>query len=315
MSDPEDPVCLGVVVPLYNEGEVLPKLKETLLKFGKTNSADLRFYLVNDGSTDDTAEKLSEWADEDDRVKVVELSRNFGHQAALSAGLDHVGEEEQFVVIMDGDLQDPPELIADMLKKAHEGYEVVYAKRRQRAGESAGKRFTASLFYRLFNGLSRTSIPEDVGDFRLINRNALAAFQAMPEQHRFARGMFSWIGFSQAEVEFDRERRHAGETKYSYRKMCSLAWNAATSFSSLPLRLAMLPGLATILFGMVYTGYTLFRHFTGHTVPGWSTLVILICFFGSSILIALWAIAEYLAKVFEEVKGRPLYIVKRTRNL
>ena len=219
MSDPEDPVCLGLVVPLYNEGEVLPKLKETILKFAGTLSADLRFYLVNDGSTDDTAEQLSEWAEEDDRAKVVELSRNFGHQAALSAGLDHVGEEEQFVVIMDGDLQDPPELIADMLSKAHEGYEVVYAKRRQRAGESAGKRFTASLFYRLFNGLSRTPIPEDVGDFRLINRNALVAFQAMPEQHRFARGMFSWIGFSQAEVEFDRERRHAGETKYSYRKM------------------------------------------------------------------------------------------------
>lgn len=294
---------------------MLPSLRSAVDALNSVLPATVSYYLVDDGSRDGTLAELLSWSADNERVSVISLSRNFGHQAAITAGLDHVRDDEEFVVIMDGDLQDPPELILEMLSKAQEGFDVVYARRRTRGKETLWKRITAQLFYPVMRRLTKIQIPENVGDFRLISKRALDAFREMPEHHRFLRGMFAWIGFPQAEVIFDRQERTAGETKYPTRKMMSLAWNAMTSFSSTPLRLGLVPGLLSILMGMGYCLYSLIRHFSGETVPGWTALVFLISMFGASILIAVWITGEYVAKIFEEVKRRPHYLVKSTSNL
>lgn len=305
---------LAIVIPLYNEADVFSELRRSLEELASRIGFDTNFYLIDDGSSDSTSPLLTSWANEDLRVKVVTLSRNFGHQIALSAGLDHVDPNTTYTVIMDGDLQDPPEVVEAMIVKAREGHEIVYARRREREGESAFKKATAHLFYRFISRIARVNIPENVGDFRLIGKQALTAFQQMPEKHRFVRGMFAWMGYSQAQVEFDRHSRAGGETKYSTTKMISLAWNATTSFSALPLRLALLPGIGATIFGIGYAIYSLVQHFRGETVPGWTTIVILLCLFNGSLLLAIWVIGEYVAKIFEESKSRPLYFVKETLN-
>ncbi|MDF1824256.1 MAG: glycosyltransferase family 2 protein [Verrucomicrobiales bacterium] len=303
---------LAVIIPLYNESEVLSDLRVAVDKMVAELPAAVSVYFIDDGSRDDTLDKVLEWTGESPHIYVVSLSRNFGHQAAIAAGLDQVGEEVDYVVIMDGDLQDPPELVAEMLDKAREGFDVVYARRRSREGETGWKRGTSKVFYRILRLLTPIEIPEDVGDFRLISRMALEAFRQMPEHHKFLRGMFAWIGFSQAEVLFDRPTRAAGETKYPTRRMVSLAWHAATSFSSTPLRLAMLPGVISILIGICYCMYSLIRHLRGETVPGWTALVFLVSMFGGSLLFAIWVMGEYIAKIYEEVKHRPHYLIKLT---
>lgn len=300
---------LAIVVPLYNEAEVFGNLRGSLKDLATSLQIPTSFYLIDDGSTDETPTLLHNWAKEDERVRVIHLSRNFGHQIALTAGLDHVDPSTDFTVVMDGDLQDPPEVVEALVEKALEGFEIVYARRRERQGEGVFKRSTAHIFYRMMSSISRVNIPENVGDFRLIGKQALLAFQSMPEKHRFVRGMFAWMGFPQAEVEFDRSSRAGGETKYSITKMLSLAWNATTSFSALPLRLALLPGVGATVFGIFYSLYSLIQHIRGETVPGWTTIVILLSLFNGSLLLAIWVIGEYIAKIFEESKSRPLYFV------
>lgn len=309
---------LSIVLPVYNEEELLPLLRGRLTTVVENIRSErglaVEIVFVDDGSQDVTPVFLEAWASEDPRVKVVTLSRNFGHQAALTAGLDVARGDT--VILMDSDLQDPPEVIPLLLDKQQEGYDVVYGRRGERKGEGIWKRGTAWLFYRVMKRLVHRELPADTGDFRLISGKALQALAGMKERHRFLRGLSVWVGFRQSEVTYSRDRRAAGETKYSTPKMLRLAWNAAVSFSTLPLTLATLWGTGVSLFGLAYLIYTVYRYFVFQdTVPGWATLVVLLCLIGGSILVSLGIIGSYIGKIFEEVKSRPIYLVKKTQNL
>jgi len=307
---------ISLVLPFYNEAEVLPLLKDRLKALvGKLN-AEVEVICVDDGSSDATAPLLDSWACEDKNVKAVILSRNFGHQLAVTAGVDHVTEDADAVVIMDADLQDPPEVIVEMVSKMREGYDVVYGTRRSREGETAFKKATAFAFYRLFRAAVDPRLPADTGDFRLLSRKAVDALKRMPERHRFLRGMTSWIGFRQTCVAYDRPKRAAGESKYPLRKMLSFSWNAVTSFSAFPLRLITAAGLMTTVLGFVYALYSLYVHYVlQDTVRGWTTIIVLLCLIGGLLLVSVGMVGEYTAKIYEEIKQRPLYLVDRTVNL
>jgi dolichol-phosphate mannosyltransferase len=302
---------LSLILPFYNEEEMIPLLRERLRAFRETLGVATEVICVNDGSRDRTELLLNEWAASDETIKVLHLSRNFGHQVAVTAGLDHADKEAEAVVIMDADLQDPPEVVVEMLAKFREGYDIVYGQRLTREGESLFKKISAFFFYRMMRWLVSPDLPPDTGDFRLMSRRSVDAFLELRERHRFLRGMATWIGFPQTAVPFHRPARAKGETKYPLRKMLGLAWNAAVSFSALPLRLVSLMGLGVTLFGICYTIYGLWQHYVAHdTVRGWTTLVILQCFIGGAMLFGLGALGEYVARIFEESKGRPLYIVR-----
>jgi polyisoprenyl-phosphate glycosyltransferase len=303
------------VIPFHNEEEVLPLLKDRLCKLLGTIPCPTEVICINDGSRDRTFELLEEWAEKDGRIRVISLARNFGHQVAVTAGLDHTDPKSDAVVVMDADLQDPPEVILEMIAKYLEGYDVVYGQRVDREGETFFKKSTAWLFYRVMRWAIDPNLPVDTGDFRLMSRRSLEAFLSMRERHRFLRGMTTWVGFPQIGVRFTRPGRAAGSTKYSLRKMISLSWNAIISFSPLPLRVCFGIGLSVSAFGFIYTLYTLYHHFiTKTTVPGWTALVVLQCFIGGAILIALGVVGEYIAKIFEEIKTRPLYIIQEKVN-
>jgi polyisoprenyl-phosphate glycosyltransferase len=304
------PARLSLVIPLYNEEAVIAPLRDAVNGFGRTLWCDVELVLVNDGSSDGTLPLLAEWAASDTRVRVLHLSRNFGHQIAATAGLDHATGDA--VVLLDADLQDPLPVIHLMIDRYCDGYDVVYGQRESRAGEPGWKRFTAWAFYRIMGTLVRR-LPPDVGDFRLISRQCLDAMSQMRETHRFLRGMVAWVGFPQVAVSYRRQERVAGVTKYPLRKMLAFAWTAATSFSTWPLRLSMIFGGIVGMVGIEEGLRAILAHFLGwYTVPGWTSLTVLVALIGSALLISIGILGEYLAKLYEQSKGRPLYIVART---
>jgi glycosyltransferase involved in cell wall biosynthesis len=264
---------------------------------------------VDDGSRDATARLLRELHEQDERVRVLRFSRNFGHQVAVSAGIEHTGGDA--VVLIDADLQDPPEVIGEMLARWREGYDVAYGQRTDRAGESAFKLATAKAFYRLLNRLSETEIPLDVGDFRLMDHNVVDALVAMPERARFVRGMVSWIGFRQIAVPYKRAERFAGETKYPLFKMLRLALDGVTSFSLVPLRMATWAGFLASGVAMLGILFALgVRLFTREWVPGWAAIFVAVLFVGGIQLMALGIVGEYVGRIYAEAKRRPLYLLQ-----
>ena len=299
-------VSISVVVPVYNEQEVLPEFHRRVL--GVLHGLDVaaEIVYVNDGSDDGTSEVLRNLHATNAGVSVVELSRNFGKEIALTAGMDHaVGDA---VVVIDADLQDPPELIPEFLRHWKEGFDVVYGKRESRAGETWLKRATAHYFYRFIRRVSRVRIPEDTGDFRLLSRRAVNALLQIREQHRFMKGLFAWIGYPQKAVPYRRDPRYAGQTKWNYWRLWNFAIEGITSFTIAPLKLASYVGLVTAIGAFVYGSYFLVRTLLfGNPVPGYPSLLVIILFLGGIQLLALGVIGEYLGRMFNEAKRRPLY--------
>ena len=305
--------ALSVVVPCYNEAEVLPRFHARLVPVMESLGESWDVLYVNDGSADRTLEViLALHAADPARVAVLNLSRNFGKEAALTAGLDHAAGTAAAVVI-DADLQDPPEVIPDLVAAWREGFDIAYAQRRIRAGESWTKRTTAAAFYRLMERLGgRVRMPRDTGDFRLMSRRALDALLTMRERHRFMKGLFAWIGFPARAVPYDRAPRAAGETKWNYRALLHLSLEGITSFTTLPLRFATYIGLATALFALLYGLQVVVKTVLfGNPVAGYPSLMAVILFLGGVQLITLGIIGEYLGRVFNEAKGRPVYIPER----
>jgi len=304
------PQLLSVVAPVYNEVELIDAFVE------RTRAAlgDYRFelVLVDDGSSDGTAERLDRIAAADRRVRVIHLSRNFGHQAALTAGLEHALGDA--VVMLDSDLQDPPELIPALVARWQEGADVVYAVRRRREGETVFKLATAAFFYRLFNKLTQVELEPDSGDFRLLDRRALEALLAMGERARFLRGMTVWIGFTQTAVPYERSPRHAGETKYTLRRMLRFSLDAIASFSHLPLQLSTYVGMLCAAVAFVAIPVVIGLRLAHSYLPGFGTITIIMLLIGGMVLIALGVIGEYLGRIYDEVKQRPLYIVREELN-
>jgi glycosyltransferase involved in cell wall biosynthesis len=270
-------------------------------------SAEIVF--VDDGSTDGSFDVMRKLHEADDRVRVLRMSRNFGHQIAITAGLDHARGDA--VVIMDGDLQDPPEVVPALAAKWREGFEVVYAVRDDREGESRVKLATASWFYRFLGRLSEVGIPRDAGDFRLIGRRVVDAVKAMPEHHRYLRGMFAWVGYDQAGVHYTRDARHAGRTKFSMRKMLGFATDGIVSFSTVPLRLTLVLGFLVSLAAFVLAIFAVLAKITGaYTVPGWASITVGVALLGGVQLTVLGVMGEYIARIHDEVKQRPLYLMR-----
>lgn len=310
MSSPRP--TLSVVVPVFNEEEVLPALGERLGRALDATGESWEIVLVDDGSSDASRRLMEKLHEADPRIGYVALARNFGHQLAASAGMAHARGEA--VVLIDADLQDPPEVIPEMLSLWREGYDVVYGQRASRAGETAFKRATAALFYRGLRALTAVEIPVDTGDFRLMSRRVVDAMNALPEHHRFIRGLVAWVGFRQKALLYERAPRAAGETKYPFRKMLRFAADATVSFSFMPLRLATALGLVVSFSSFAYALYAVWaRLFTGSTVSGWTSLMVAVLFIGGVQLLCIGAIGEYLGRVYEEVKGRPLYVVERAQ--
>ena len=308
-----DPRLLSLVLPVFNEAAVLPLLRRELTDLLATLPVPAEVVLVNDGSGDQSLRLLLDWAAEDDRVRVVGLARNFGHQVAVTAGLDMARGDA--VVVMDADLQDPPQVVFAMLREYRRGYDVVYGQRVNRAGESAFKRASAWAFYRLMQRFVHESLPIDAGDFRLISRPCLDAVRSMRETHRFLRGMVAWVGFPQTAVRFERPARAAGDTKYPLRRMLHFAWTAALSFSPAPLRVSFAFAVLVSMIGMGEAVYAVVRKLAGLPVePGWTSLLIVVCLIGAGILLSIGVLGEYVARIFEEVKGRPLYVVSVTSH-
>ena len=303
---------ISIVVPCYNEQEVFAETyKRLTATFSQLDPSKYQYEIifVNDGSRDNTLEQIKGVIAMDSRVKGINFSRNFGHQIAITAGLDNC--KGAAAVVIDADLQDPPAVILQMIEKWEEGFDVVYGKRMERAGESTFKLLTAKWFYRFINRLSDVDIPLDTGDFRLMDRNALNQFLSMRESYRFVRGMVAWIGFNQTSVEYDREVRFAGSTKYPLKKMLRLASDAILSFSTTPLKVASFVGFITSIIAFVGIVYSLYmRLFTDNFVEGWTLLMISILLIGGIILLVLGIIGEYVGRIYGEIKKRPLYIIK-----
>lgn len=308
------PALLSLVIPMYNEERTISYLRAAVTQFSRELDCNLEVIAVNDGSSDGTFEQLNEWAAHEPEVKVLHLSRNFGHQNACTAGIDFSAGDA--VVIIDADLQDPLSVIHEMIERYREGYDVVYGQREAREGETPFKRLTAWLFYRSLRLLADIDIPVDAGDFRLISRHCLAGLQQLRETHRFLRGMIAWVGYPHIAVRYRREPRVAGETKYPLRRMLRFAWVAATSFSTLPLRFAMLLGVITTLLGCEEAVRAILAYAFGwYTVPGWASLVVLVSLMGGTMLVSIGIVGEYIGKLYEQSKHRPLYLVASTMNL
>ena len=302
---------ISVVIPIYNEESNIPALYQRLCRVMETMQVSYELVFVNDGSRDNSLQLLYELAERDDRVRYINFSRNFGHQIAVTAGLDVA--TGMAAVIIDADLQDPPELIPALYQKMHEGYEVVYAKRRSRRGESIFKKLTAKLFYRILVRITHISIPVDTGDFRIVSRKVLNALRLMPEQNKFLRGQISWIGYRQTFVEYDRAERQGGETGYTYSKMLRFALDGITAYSDVPLKAATVSGFLVSGIAFLVVLCTLWSRFvTRDYQPGWASLMISILFLGGVQLIAVGIIGEYLARLSANVRQRPLYIISDT---
>jgi dolichol-phosphate mannosyltransferase len=295
---------------MYNEEEVIEETYRRLKKVMDQSGESYELLFINDGSRDRSAEIIAGLAESDETVRLVDFSRNFGHQIAVTAGMDYA--QGQAVVIIDADLQDPPEVIPRMLEKWREGYDVVYGKRIRRQGETAFKKVTAYLYYRFLNLLTNGNIPKDTGDFRLIDRKVCDAMKQLPEKNRFLRGMINWVGFRQAAVEYVRDERWAGETKYPLKKMLKFAADGIFSFTYKPLKLATYIGFILSTSGFLYLLYVLYlRLFTSRTLTGWASIIAVNLVFNGITLVILGIIGEYVGRIYEEVKGRPLYIVRK----
>jgi dolichol-phosphate mannosyltransferase len=312
MHKPARP-ALSIVVPLYNEARNVAPLLERVGNVVERLRADYDYeiVLVNDGSTDGTAAAVRREMARLPHVVLVSLSRNFGHQLAATAGLELARGDA--VVLMDGDLQDPPELIEAFVRKWRDGFDVVYAVRRTRPGESRFKLFTARLFYRLINRLTKVAIPLDAGDFRLMSRRVVDALRRSPERNRFLRGMVSWVGFNQTAIEYDRDVRYAGATKYPLGKMIRFAMDGIASFSDVPLRFASYFGFTVsaiaFIYAIIVVAFKLFSLKPPGYTPGWASTIVAILFLGGVQLMSLGILGEYLGRVYDEVKGRPLYLI------
>ena len=304
----------SIVVPIYNEETALPILLRRLDALLDQLDAPGEAILVDDGSRDTGSIVCEAKARADSRYRYLRLSRNFGHQIAITAGMDAALGDA--VVVMDADLQDPPEIVHEMIAKWKAGYQVVYAERLSRAGESRFKRVTANLFYRLLDRLSPVAIPRNVGDFRLVDRKVVDSFRTMPERDRFVRGMFAWLGFSQATVQFHRQPRIAGQTKYPLVKMARLAVNGLVSFSDAPLRLALWMGMGVSTIAMLYGAWVIAMWATNaDLVPGWSSIVVVVAFLGGVNMMMTGIMGLYIGRIHAEVKGRPLYVVDKMVSL
>ncbi|MBC1915091.1 glycosyltransferase family 2 protein [Listeria seeligeri] len=297
------------IVPVFNEEEVLLKTYQRLTEVMQSLDGTYEIIFVNDGSRDSTRSILQKLSTEDSSVKALHFSRNFGHQIAITAGANYASGKA--VIVIDADLQDPPELIVQMVEKWKEGYQVVYAQRLKRNGETFFKKQSASLFYRILSKLTDISIPVDTGDFRLMDAQVCHELAGLHEKNPFVRGQVSWLGFKQTAIHYERDERAAGETKYPLKKMIKLSIDGITSFSYRPLKLASYLGVITAFIGFVYLIIVLFqRFFTDTTLTGWTSIIILQLVFGGTILFILGLIGEYIGRIYDEVKDRPLYIIE-----
>ncbi|EHK56370.1 glycosyltransferase family 2 protein [Allomesorhizobium alhagi] len=299
------------MIPICNEEEVLPRLIGRIKLLLRRLDGETEVIFVDDGSQDGSVGYLREMIAAEPGFRLVELSRNFGHQIAITAGMEAARGDA--VIVMDADLQDPPEVVLDLVAKWKEGFEIVYARRVSRQGETWFKRFTARLFYRLLERMTPVHIPRDVGDFRLVGRNALETFKHMPEHDRFVRGMFGWMGFKQAAVPFERPARTVGQTKYPFWKMMHLAIHGIVSFSEKPLHLALWAGLAISALAMVFGAYAMFSWiFETGVVAGWTSVVVIVSLLSGINLFMIGVVGLYVGSIHAEVKRRPLYVVERT---
>lgn len=309
-------VIVTIIVPCYNEEEVIVSTYERLISMASGVDWQAELLFVDDGSSDTTLGILENLRGSDTRVKIISFSRNFGHQAAVTAGLHHVTGDA--AVIIDADLQDPPELIPRMVEMWQSGKgHIIFGKRRSRKGESIFKKITAKMFYRTLGSLSDTPIPLDTGDFRLVDRKVIDAFNKLEERNKYIRGLFPWLGFSSAPIEYDRDARLAGETKYPLRKMLSLAADGLLSFSSKPLRIATGFGILNIAVSLLLVVYVFVAYFSRsiETVPGWASTTLIIVFFSGVQLLGLGIMGAYIGRIFDEVKGRPEYVIDEIQGL
>ncbi|MBN2557949.1 MAG: glycosyltransferase family 2 protein [Clostridia bacterium] len=303
----------SIVIPLYNEEEVIGECIRRVVSVCDGIDGECEIIFVNDGSADRTLELAANACKSDKRIKLISFSRNFGHQIAITAGMDNAAGDA--VIVMDADLQDPPEVITELIEKYNEGYDVVYAVRAQRKGETVFKKLTAKAFYRFLRYMCNIDIPVDTGDFRLISRKVCNVMKTLTERNRYVRGLVSWVGFRQAAVEYVREERFAGETKYPLKKMIKLSLDGITSFSSKPLTMSKNLGFIAAAAGFIYMIVVILQKFVfGKTVQGWASLAVLILLMGGIQLIMLGITGEYIARIFDESKNRPLYIIDEKYN-
>lgn len=299
----------SIVIPMYNEEAVIEETYQRLKNVMKETEDTYELLFVNDGSTDRCLEIMKEYSRWDNTVKIIDFSRNFGHQIAITAGMDYALGDA--IIIIDADLQDPPELMLKMIEKWKQGYEVVYAKRIKRKGETWFKKWSASIFYRILRSSTEINIPVDTGDFRLIDRKVCEQMKRIHENNRFVRGLVSWVGFRQTAIEYERDERLAGETKYPLKRMMKLSMDGIISFSYKPLKLAIYAGVILSGSGFLYFLYVLYLAlFTDATMKGWPSLISIMLIFNGFILLILGIIGEYVGRIYDETKGRPLYIVR-----
>lgn len=307
----KNPIDLSIIAPMYNEEANIDYFFETLMPVLIRLGLEYEIICVNDGSKDRTLEKLLTYHQDNPQIKIISFSRNFGKEIALTAGLHH--SNGKAIIPIDTDLQDPPELIEGLVEKWREGYEVVYAIRRRRLGESSFKRLTANVFYRFINFISDTPIPKDTGDFRLFDRRVVKELNRIPERTRFMKGLFAWVGFKQVGIEYDRQPRHQGNTKWNYWKLWNFALDGITLFSTFPLRLWSYVGIIISLLSFFYASFLVVRTLVhGRDVPGYASIMVAVLFLGGLQLISLGVIGEYLGRVYAETKRRPLYIINES---
>lgn len=300
---------ISVVVPVFNESKVLDAFYDRIKQVADSASAyRWEIIFVDDGSSDGSYGKMVAVADSDERVKLIKFTRNFGHQMAITAGIAKASGDA--VAVIDADLQDPPEVIVNFVEKWEEGYDVVYGVREKREGESRMKLLTAAVFYRVLRKMTNVSIPVDTGDFRLIDKRVVRAFLRLRERDRFVRGLVSWLGFKQIGISYHRESRYAGETKYPMKKMIKFAIDGITSFSTVPLKLSTWLGYFASFFGFTYAVYVVIQKYLGNTVPGFATIIVGMFFLGGVQLICLGILGEYMARIFNETKRRPIYLIE-----
>lgn len=307
---------ISVVVPMYYEEEVVNECYTRLNNvFKELKTYDYEFIFVNDGSKDRTLELLEKIAMDDKKVKIISFSRNFGHQCAVTAGLKHATGDA--VIIIDADMQDPPELIIEMINLWENGNEVIYAKRKARRGESRFKLCTAKMFYRVLDGLSDVKIPQDTGDFRLADKKVIDVINDLPEHNKFLRGLFSWVGYRQIPIEYERNERFAGKTKYPLKKMLKLAIDGIISFSNKPLKILGIIGIFSIIISFGILIYSLISYLfkLNNLTAGWTSLMVTITFFSGVQLLSIWIMSEYISRIYDESKGRPQYIIDKTINI
>jgi len=304
-------LLISIVVPAFNEEEVLYEFHQRLSTVTEQLSEKIEIVYVNDGSIDNTQKILRNLRKRDPRVSIVDLSRNFGKEIAMTAGIDNINDIADAVIIIDADLQDPPALIPELIRHWKSGYDVVYAQRTRRYGESVVKKMTAKLFYSVITKIKRVNIPENTGDFRLLSRRAVVSLKQLKERHRFMKGLFSWIGFPQKAVPYRRDPRYSGKTKWNYWRLWNFAIEGITSFTTTPLKIGSYIGLVTALGSFIYGLIIIIKKMLfGNPVPGYPSLMVIILFLGGIQLICIGIMGEYIGRIFNETKNRPLYLVK-----